>query len=53
MQGKKIIIASDHAGYQMKEYLDAELKKQGYIVIDVGPYDESPVAYPDYAYPSA
>ena len=50
MQGKKIIIASDHAGYQMKEYLDKALQEQGYIVIDVGPYDENSVDYPDYAY---
>ena len=50
MQGKKIIIASDHAGYQMKEYLDKTLKEQGYIVIDVGPYDDKSVDYPDYAY---
>ena len=49
MQGKKIIIASDHAGYQMKEYLDKTLKEQGYIVIDVGPYDDKSVDYPDYA----
>ena len=50
MQGKKIIIASDHAGYQMKEYLDALLRKQGYTVMDVGTYDEKPVDYPDKAY---
>jgi ribose 5-phosphate isomerase B len=50
MQGKKIIIASDHAGYQMKEYLDKALKDQGYIVIDIGPYDDKSVDYPDYAY---
>lgn len=47
---KKIIIGSDHAGYQMKEYLDSMLKAQGYTVIDVGPGDENPVDYPDKAY---
>jgi len=50
MQGKRILIASDHAGYRMKEYLDSLLQKQGYVVLDVGPGDESPVDYPDKAY---
>ena len=50
MQGKRILIASDHAGYRMKEYLDAWLRQQGYVVIDVGPSDETPVDYPDKAY---
>ena len=50
MQGKRIIMASDHAGYRMKEYLDALLTKQGYSVIDVGAYNENPVDYPDEAY---
>jgi len=50
MQGKKILMASDHAGYQMKEYLQDLLKKQGYVVIDLGPNDETPTDYPDKAY---
>ena len=50
MQGKRILIASDHAGYRMKEYLDAWLREQGYVVLDVGPNDEAPVDYPDKAY---
>ncbi|MBQ7412907.1 MAG: ribose 5-phosphate isomerase B [Alphaproteobacteria bacterium] len=50
MQGKRIIMASDHAGYRMKEYLDDLLTKQGHTVIDVGTYSENPVDYPDEAY---
>ena len=50
MQGKRILIASDHAGYKMKEYLDSFLKRKGYVVIDLGPADETPMDYPDKAY---
>lgn len=50
MQEKKILMASDHAGFQMKEYLQGMLQKQGYIVIDLGPGDETPTDYPDKAY---
>ena len=49
MQGEKIVIASDHAGYPMKSYLCSLLTKQGYTVIDAGTSDESPVDYPDQA----
>lgn len=47
MQGKRIMIASDHAGYQMKSYLIDLLNREGYTVIDLGPKDETPVDYPD------
>ena len=50
MQGERILIASDHAGFEMKEYLQALLTKQGYVVIDLGPADTAPVDYPDKAY---
>ncbi|MDY6407406.1 MAG: RpiB/LacA/LacB family sugar-phosphate isomerase [Pseudomonadota bacterium] len=50
MQGKRILIASDHAGFQMKEYLAAYLRKHGYVVLDVGPNEEVPTDYPDKAY---
>ena len=50
MQGKRILIASDHAGYAMKEYLDTMLRGEGYVVIDVGPNDDKPIDYPDKAY---
>ena len=50
MQGKRVLIASDHAGFQMKEYLQKLLEKLGCIVIDLGPADETPIDYPDKAY---
>ena len=49
MQEKKIVIASDHAGYRMKAYLTDWLKHQGCAVSDLGPADETPIDYPDQA----
>ncbi|MEO7264423.1 MAG: ribose 5-phosphate isomerase B [Ferruginibacter sp.] len=45
----KILIASDHAGYNYKTILFKEIEEQGYRVIDLGTYDESPTDYPDQA----
>jgi len=45
----KLGIASDHAGYKMKEYLKERLKKLGYEIIDFGTESEESVDYPDYA----
>ncbi|MDL2320214.1 ribose 5-phosphate isomerase B [Alistipes sp. OttesenSCG-928-B03] len=50
---EKIGIASDHAGYQMKEFVVGYLDGLGYDVHDFGPYDEESVDYPDYAHPLA
>lgn len=46
-----IPIASDHAGFQMKERLVDELKKLGYEPQDLGSRDDTtPDDYPDYAH---
>lgn len=42
-------MGSDHAGYQMKEALQAGLKEEGYEVMDMGAYNEESVDYPDIA----
>jgi ribose 5-phosphate isomerase B len=44
----KIIIGSDHAGYQMKEKVIAYLLSRGIEVEDAGPHDEESVDYTDY-----
>jgi len=45
----KICIASDHAGYKMKEYIKKRLSEEyGYEIIDFGTYSEESVDYPDY-----
>lgn len=45
----KIGIGSDHAGFELKEFLKTELKKDGYEVIDYGPDIKKSVDYPDFA----
>jgi ribose 5-phosphate isomerase B len=48
-----ILIASDHAGFELKEKLEAELKAMGYGVDDLGPSSDASVDYADYAHPLA
>jgi len=45
----KVIIASDHGGYKLKEELKKFLKDKKYEVVDYGTYSEEPVDYPDLA----
>ena len=49
----KIAIASDHAGYEMKELLAGWLSAKGHDVYDFGPQSPESVDYPDYAHPLA
>lgn len=44
----KIGIASDHGGFELKEYLKEYLKKSGIEVSDFGTNSEEPVDYPIY-----
>lgn len=47
---EKIFIASDHAGFELKEFLVKELTKLGFLVSDLGcDSAEKSVDYPDYA----
>lgn len=45
----RIAIGADHAGFELKEILRAELLRQGQSVIDFGTDGTDPVDYPDYA----
>ena len=45
---KKIAIASDHGGYDLKNQLIKFLKQLGYEVEDMGPTNNDSVDYPDY-----
>ena len=48
---KRIAIGADHSAYQVKEILKNYLSNLGYIVTDVGTYNETDkVDYPDFAY---
>lgn len=45
-----LLIASDHAGFALKEKLKAYLEKRGVRVKDLGTYSKERVDYPVYAY---
>ena len=47
---KKILIASDHAGFILKEKLRDYLQKKGIGVKDLGTYSQERCDYPLYAY---
>lgn len=47
---KKIGIACDHAGYEMKEFLVGLLSAKGYEVLDFDTHSEESVDYPDFAH---
>ena len=49
----KIAVASDHAGYSLKEILKPYLEAKGYTVEDFGTYKEEACDYADYAHPAA
>ena len=49
MSDRSIVIASDHAGFELKEVLKAELEAIGVAVEDLGTYDTNAVDYPDMA----
>jgi RpiB/LacA/LacB family sugar-phosphate isomerase len=44
-----VAIASDHAGFALKEGISGELRLEGFQVIDLGTHSTEPVDYPDYA----
>ena len=46
---KKICIASDHAGFKIKEIIKDYLIKNNLSIIDLGPNELKSVDYPDYA----
>lgn len=49
----KIAIASDHAGFKMKQAIASHLKSRGYEVMDFGTNSDNPVDYPDFIRPAA
>ena len=42
----RIVVASDHAGFALKQVVAAHLRQSGHEVDDVGTYSEAPVDYP-------
>jgi len=46
---EKIIVASDHAGYGLKQKIRNWLERNNYAVEDLGCFSEERCDYPDYA----
>src|SRR6476646_650662 len=53
MKSMRIAIASDHAGFELKEHVKAQLQNAGHDVVDVGPATDESTDYPRYARPAA
>lgn len=49
---KKIAIASDHAGFEYKEYLK-KILSENYKITDYGTHSLDSVDYPDFVHPAA
>ena len=47
---KTIFISSDHAGFKLKETIKDYLSNKKIKFMDLGPFDNSRVDYPDYAH---
>lgn len=45
----RVAVASDHGGYASKSVVMAAVREAGHQPIDLGPHDETPVDYPDFA----
>jgi ribose 5-phosphate isomerase B len=45
----KIVIGSDHAGFQLKVAMGDLLRSLGHEVLDIGAFNENPSDYPDFA----
>jgi ribose 5-phosphate isomerase B len=48
MSTETIAIASDHAGFELKDLLAVELREQGFGVLDLGTNRPDSVDYPDF-----
>ena len=49
----KIALASDHAGYELKEKVKSHLLSQGFEVKDFGTFSKESCDYPDFGHPAA
>jgi len=49
----KVGLASDHAGFRLKEFLKEKFEKEGYVITDFGCDSAENCDYPDYGHPLA
>jgi len=47
---KKLVIGSDHAGFELKKYLIKVFEDKGWVMDDKGTYSNESTDYPDYAH---
>jgi ribose 5-phosphate isomerase B len=50
MRQAVVALASDHAGYELKELLKKDLEALSWTIVDLGCKDAAPVDYPDMGY---
>lgn len=50
MDIKKVGLASDHAGYPLKKFVEQYLEEKGYPVQDYGCWSDTSVDYPDFGH---
>ena len=50
MKNKRIFLASDHAGFVLKQKISEFLTSKGINILDLGTKNSSSVDYPDYAH---
>lgn len=53
LSSMRIALATDHAGFSLKEHLKGFLKARGHEVEDFGAFDDEASDYPDFVYPAA
>jgi ribose 5-phosphate isomerase B len=53
MAGATIAVASDHAGFDLKEILKRDLQEAGLEVLDLGTHSTASVDYPDFGHAMA
>lgn len=45
----KVVIASDHAGFDYKKMILPQISEAGFDIVDLGAYDKTPSDYPQFA----
>lgn len=46
MDTTKVVLATDHAGYALKEVIKAHLEQKGIDIVDVGTFSDESIDYP-------
>ena len=50
MKVQKVFLASDHAGFLLKQVISKSLRKKGIKILDLGTKNKNSVDYPDFAH---